>query len=66
VDGKEIEPTVGGYGFVSTPTPAPGVEESPMMTWGEIEGTPFLLDAGDLPVKAPTPGPKFTVSSPPL
>ncbi len=27
-----------------------GVEESPFLTWGEIEGTPFRLDAGDTPV----------------
>lgn len=26
------------------------MEESPFLTWGEIEGTPFRLDAGDTPV----------------
>ena len=30
--------------FVATPSPMIG--ESPLMTWGEIEGTPFRLDAG--------------------
>lgn len=25
-----------------------GVDESPLMTWGEIEGTPFRLDAPDI------------------
>ena len=29
-----------------------GVEESPFMTWGEIEGTPFRLDGSDTPVPA--------------
>ena len=68
VDGKEIGPAtprVGGYNFVSTPTPNPDSAgaESPMMTWGEIEGTPFLLDASDKPVKPVTPGPVFKVPS---
>uniref|UniRef100_A0A914I3Q0 Uncharacterized protein n=1 Tax=Globodera rostochiensis TaxID=31243 RepID=A0A914I3Q0_GLORO len=35
-------------GLVATPTPEPGVDESPLMTWGEIEGTPFRLDAPDI------------------
>jgi protein DGCR14 len=38
-----------------------GVEESPLMTWGEIEGTPFRLDAGDTPLAARTPGPVFKI-----
>jgi protein DGCR14 len=38
-----------GYRFVRTPSPAPGVDESPFMTWGEIEGTPLRLDADDRP-----------------
>lgn len=37
-----------------------GVNESPMMTWGEIEGSPFRLDAGDT-VVSKTPGPTFKV-----
>ncbi|KAF2284824.1 hypothetical protein GH714_030868 [Hevea brasiliensis] len=32
---------VNGYSFVRTPSPAPGVDESPFITWGEIEGTPL-------------------------
>ena len=62
-DGKEIlpseSPQVNGYGFVGTPSPAPGVEESPLMTWGEIESTPFRLDPADS-ISA-TPGPTFKV-----
>lgn len=33
-----------GFSFVRTPSPAPGVDESPFITWGEIEGTPLRLD----------------------
>lgn len=39
----------------------PGVGESPMMTWGEIEGTPFALDASDTSVLSLTPGPQFKI-----
>ncbi|XP_062107228.1 uncharacterized protein LOC133818390 [Humulus lupulus] len=39
-----------GYNFVRTPSPAPGVDESPFITWGEIEGTPLRLDAEDTPI----------------
>ncbi|KAL3857379.1 hypothetical protein ACJMK2_012054 [Sinanodonta woodiana] len=63
-DGKEVilqqSPMVNGYGFVATPSPAPGVEESPLMTWGEIEGTPLRLDGNDMPI-ATTPGPAFRI-----
>ncbi|KAL6604009.1 hypothetical protein ACP70R_044370 [Stipagrostis hirtigluma subsp. patula] len=38
-----------GYSFVRTPSPAPGVDESPFMTWGEIDGTPLRLDPEDTP-----------------
>ncbi|KJE97315.1 nuclear protein Es2 [Capsaspora owczarzaki ATCC 30864] len=40
-------PRVGGHSFLSTPTPVPGVDATPMMTWGMIDGTPFRLDAAD-------------------
>eukprot|EP00249_Psilotum_nudum_P007060 c20280_g1_i1 orf=352-1956(-) len=39
-----------GYNYVTTPSPAPGVDESPFMTWGEIEGTPLRLETEDTPV----------------
>lgn len=26
----------------------PGIDDSPLMTWGEIDGTPFRLDAADM------------------
>lgn len=42
VDGNKLEnrdePNVRGFSFVKTPSPCPGVTESPLMTWGEIEG----------------------------
>ena len=64
-DGKELQmsmtPTVNGYGFVATPSPAPGVDESPLMTWGEIEGTPFQLESNETPL-VPSSGPSFKVS----
>ncbi|XP_064619328.1 splicing factor ESS-2 homolog [Lineus longissimus] len=64
VDGKEVlpdtEPRVNGFGFMGTPSPAPGVDASPLMTWGEIDGTPFRLDGTDSPV-VHTPGPTFRI-----
>lgn len=63
-DGKELEvgmtPKVKGYGFVATPSPAPGVDESPLMTWGEIEGTPIQLNSTDTPL-VPSDAPAFKV-----
>ncbi|XP_039627796.1 splicing factor ESS-2 homolog isoform X1 [Polypterus senegalus] len=67
-DGKELipqeSPKVNGYGFVATPSPAPGVTDSPLMTWGEIESTPFRLDGSDTPYVDRTPGPSFKIPEP--
>ncbi|XP_015677582.1 splicing factor ESS-2 homolog [Protobothrops mucrosquamatus] len=64
-DGKELipqeSPKVNGYGFVATPSPAPGVNDSPLMTWGEIEGTPLRLESSDMDR---TPGPAFKILEP--
>lgn len=54
VDGKELSingPQINGYGMVPmTPTPTPSaLNDTPLMTWGEIEGTPFRLDLPDTP-----------------
>ena len=38
-----------------------GVDESPLMTWGEIDGTPFRLDATDTPLVHKTSGPTFKI-----
>lgn len=43
-----------GYDILATPAFEPGVEETPFMTWGDIEGTPMRIEAEDLP-----PGPMF-------
>ncbi|XP_041826658.1 splicing factor ESS-2 homolog isoform X1 [Melanotaenia boesemani] len=67
-DGKELipheSPTVNGYGFERTPSPAPGVCESPLMTWGEIESTPFRLDGSDTPYVERNHGPSFKIPEP--
>ncbi|CAF2066089.1 unnamed protein product [Rotaria magnacalcarata] len=72
IDGREIKrvatPQVGGYGFVVTPSPMPGAhgDESPMMTWGQIEGTPFCLDAGNETPNAAGGGPQFKIIETPF
>ena len=62
LDGKEIMPTntpkMGGYGFMGTPSPAPGVDASPLMTWGDIEGTPCRIDGPQTPRPG---GPTFKI-----
>eukprot|EP00050_Salpingoeca_kvevrii_P002214 m.189013 g.189013 ORF g.189013 m.189013 type:complete len:539 (-) comp10561_c0_seq9:183-1799(-) len=37
-------PRVNGYGYVSTPAPAPGVDMDPLLTWGSIDGTPLPIE----------------------
>ncbi|XP_065173044.1 splicing factor ESS-2 homolog [Atheta coriaria] len=67
VDGKELltgTPQINGFGLVRTPSPCPGVAESPLMTWGEVEGTPFRLDGSDTPLMR-TQGPSFKMNAPP-
>ncbi|MFQ6633815.1 hypothetical protein Gotur_010642 [Gossypium turneri] len=62
--GKKAE---NGYSFVRTPSPAPGVDESPFITWGEIEGTPLRLEAEDTPIDigGSGDGPHFKIPCPP-
>lgn len=50
-----------GFSFVATPSPQPGVAESPLMTWGELEGTPFRLDGSDTPIRL-SAGPSFHIA----
>ncbi|KPJ14813.1 Protein DGCR14-like [Papilio machaon] len=56
VDGVSLctEKSGEAYSYVATPSPRPGAgpDQSPLMTWGEIEGTPFRLDGGDTPLPA--------------
>lgn len=56
-----------GYSFVKTPSPAPGVDESPFITWGEIEGTPLRLEPEDTPIDigGNGDGPQFKIPMPP-
>lgn len=54
-DGKEISkpmtPLVNGYKMMSmAPSPALGVADSPLMTWGEVDSTPFRLEGGETPI----------------
>uniref|UniRef100_UPI00358E17FB splicing factor ESS-2 homolog isoform X2 n=1 Tax=Myxine glutinosa TaxID=7769 RepID=UPI00358E17FB len=58
-DGREMLTQASpAYSLIATPSPAPGVSESPLMTWGEMEGTPFALDS---PHQDRTPGPAFKI-----
>ncbi|KAL0560167.1 hypothetical protein IC582_000563 [Cucumis melo] len=61
--GKKAE---NGYSFVQTPSPAPGVDESPFITWGEIEGTPLRLDPEDTPIDigGSVDGPRYNIPCP--
>lgn len=56
-----------GYSFVKTPSPAPGVDGSPFITWGEIEGTPLRLEPEDTPldIGGSGDGPHFKIPCPP-
>lgn len=56
-----------GYSFVKTPSPAPGADESPFITWGEIEGTPLRLELEDTPIDigGSGDGPHFKIACPP-
>ncbi|KAF8019019.1 hypothetical protein BT93_H3790 [Corymbia citriodora subsp. variegata] len=62
--GKRAE---NGYSFVRTPSPMPGVDESPFITWGEIEGTPLRLEPEDTPIDigGSGDGPHFRIPSAP-
>lgn len=69
VDGKEIvrtdTPRINGYTILGTPSPMPdGILDSPIMTWGQIEGTPFRLDGGDTPLLHSSQGPSFRMAEP--
>ncbi|XP_030382201.1 splicing factor ESS-2 homolog [Scaptodrosophila lebanonensis] len=54
-------PRIRGFELLRSPSPRPGEAFSPIMTWGEIDGTPFRLDGGDTPLR-PTSGPSFRIS----
>ncbi|XP_075159093.1 ess-2 splicing factor homolog [Haematobia irritans] len=52
---------VNRFDLLKTPSPRPGEAFSPLMTWGEIEGTPFRLDGSDTPIR-PNVGPSFKIN----
>lgn len=67
LDGKTMEqdlPQIRGFGFVKSPSPCPSlIDSSPLMTWGEIEGTPFRLDGSDTPLRTSSlGGPSFRIA----
>lgn len=51
------------YSILATPSFTPGVEESPFITWGDLQGTPLRLDPeDDIEVDpAGASGPQFTI-----
>ncbi|OVA16042.1 Nuclear protein DGCR14 [Macleaya cordata] len=64
---ESVKKSENGYSFVKTPSPAPGVDESPFITWGEIDGTPLRLETEDTPVGigGNGNGPQFSIPCPP-
>lgn len=62
---ESLKKSEDGYNFVRTPSPAPGVDESPFITWGEIEGTPMRLEPEDTCVGGSGEGTHFRIPYPP-
>ncbi|XP_017850753.1 splicing factor ESS-2 homolog [Drosophila busckii] len=59
--GTTTTPRIRGFELLRSPSPHPGEAFSPIMTWGEIDGTPFRLDGGDTP-RHNTTGPSFHIN----
>lgn len=74
VDGRNLvdpkaTPSVNGYKLLrmDNPTPQINPEESPFMTWGEVESTPYRLEGSEddaLPLNT-TGGPSFKIQDVP-
>eukprot|EP00744_Colponema_vietnamica_P008130 GILI01011619.1.p1 GENE.GILI01011619.1~~GILI01011619.1.p1 ORF type:complete len:390 (+),score=69.13 GILI01011619.1:878-2047(+) len=60
----EDMPKVRGYSLLSEPSPRPGVDASPIVTWGEVEEAPILLQVSQLAGQT-TPGPQFKIPQAP-
>jgi len=59
-------PSIGGYKFVRTPSPMPhDGGETPMMTWGDIVGTPLRLDEDDVEQQSKAKAARFKVPDTP-
>jgi protein DGCR14 len=64
-----VAPGTRGYGYMKTPRIVPGVDASPLMTWGDIASTPLRLDAMDADIEGlgvlgedgEAPGRQFTM-----
>merc|ERR550534_608443 len=55
-------PMVGGYKMMSmAPSPALGVADSPLMTWGEVESTPYRLEGCETPLLTIAQGKGFSI-----
>merc|ERR1719499_2284045 len=66
IDGKDLvrpeTPSVNGFKLMSmTPSPSLAVEDSPLMTWGQLEGTPYRLEGCETPLLQSGGGPGFTM-----
>ncbi|KAF6265392.1 nuclear protein Es2-domain-containing protein [Scenedesmus sp. NREL 46B-D3] len=46
-----VAPGTRGYGYMKTPQIVPGVDASPLMTWGDIASTPLRLDGIDADIE---------------
>jgi len=51
------------HSYLLTPSPAPGVDDTPLMTWGEIEGTPLLLGGARAGLGDTAKGPTFSMQA---
>lgn len=76
IDGKDLldassnTPSVNGYKLLrmDNPTPQFSASESPFMTWGQVESTPYRLEGADedsLPVNVSAGGPQFKIQDVP-
>ncbi|CAD5230187.1 unnamed protein product [Bursaphelenchus okinawaensis] len=65
ISGQIVEKNLGAGGFevLPTPNPTPQPEDSPFITWGQIDGTPFRLDGADM-TPAPDGVPSFRLPEP--
>jgi len=64
--GSGSTPALNGYKFLRTPSPAPGSGgESPMMTWGDIIGTPLRLEEDDAEQSAKAKAARFKLPDTP-
>lgn len=60
--GPEQWPHLCPLAEVALGSPSAGVNESPLMTWGEVENTPLRVEGSETPYVDRTPGPAFKVS----